>query len=571
MTLEGLHTALKDKTTLVARAAAFAKRAHQDQKRKLNNEPYFVHCQATAENLASWNLDETTIAAGFLHDVAEDTRYTREDIEQEFGKEIAFLVDGVTKLGWVKYRGKKEQADDLRKFMLSMAEDLRVVFIKLADRLHNMRTLHALAPIKQKRIAQETIEIYAPLAYRLGMQRLSGELQDAAFPYLYPEEYKWLLKNVKERYEEREKYLAGIAPLVKKALVEANLKPLGVDFRAKRYASLYQKLLRYDMDIDKIHDLVAFRIVLKNVEDCYAALGIIHKLWPPLPGRIKDYIAMPKPNGYRSLHTTVLCVDHRIVEFQIRTQEMHDEAENGIAAHWAYEQSKWTRSGKKDAPIADLNEVAWVSQLRSWQKQFNGPEDFIDSLKIDFFRDRIFVITPAGEVVDLPRGATPVDFAYQIHSEIGDQCVGARVNGKIVPLSTQLRSNDIVEIITQKNKKPSSSWLEFVVSSAAKHHIRSSLKRTEAGKGSLLDERPKQVEFNITARDRIGVLKNVSAIISRSHVSIVSVNSSVSSIQGVHFHIIRVKCDTDDKNKIWKLMLKLKGLPEVKEINYRFV
>jgi GTP pyrophosphokinase len=572
MTVTELHQALQDRSTLVARAAAFAKRAHAKQKRK-SGEPYFTHCEGTAENLAAWNLDEITIAAGLLHDVAEDTTYTLEDIEHEFGKEIAFLVDGVTKLGRVKYRGKKEKADDLRKFILAMAEDLRVVFIKLADRLHNIRTLPALPPHKQKRIAQETSEIYAPLAYRLGMQKLSGELQDLSFPYVHPQEYKWLQKNIKDKYDERQAYLTKIAPQVEKTLENANIKPISIDFRAKRYTSLYQKLLRYDMDINKIHDLVAFRIVLRTIEDCYAALGVIHKLWPPLPARIKDYIAMPKPNGYRSLHTTVLCVDRRIVEFQIRTQEMHEEAENGIAAHWAYAQTKGSKAySKKVAPEADTNEVTWVKQLRSWQNQFTDPEDFIESLKIDFFQDRIFAITPHGEVVDLPRDATPIDFAYQIHSEIGDQCVGAKVNGKIVSLDQKLRSNDVVEIITQKNKKPSASWLEFVVSPSAKHHIRSSLKKTSSGgHTSLLAERPKQVEFNIIADDKIGVLKDVSAIISRLHINIVSVNSNISARQGTRFHIIRIKCATEDKNKIWKIMLRLKALPAVKEINYRFI
>ncbi|MFH1188954.1 MAG: RelA/SpoT family protein [bacterium] len=570
MTVHELQTALKNSQTLVAKASAFAERAHNGQERK-SGEPYFIHCLETAKNLASWNLDEITIAAGLLHDVAEDTKYTLQDIENEFGKEIAFLVDGVTKLGRVKYRGKKEQADNLRKFILAMAEDLRVVFIKLADRLHNIKTLGALPPHKQKRIARETSEIYATLAYRLGMQKLSGELQDFSFPYVHPEEYKWLLKNVKDRYEEREKYLQKIAPLVKKTLFEGNINPLSIDFRAKRYASLYHKLLHYDMDIDKIYDLVAFRIVLKTVEDCYAALGIIHKLWTPLPGRIKDYIAMPKPNGYRSLHTTILCIDHKIVEFQIRTKEMHDEAENGIAAHWAYKKANKKNDNKKIVQQADSTEVMWIEQLRSWQKQFTDPEEFIDSLKIDFFRDRIFAITPDGEVIDLPKDATPVDFAYQIHSEIGDQCVGARVNGKIVPLDFILTSNDIVEIITQKNKKPSQSWLEFAVTASAKQHIRSALKKTHGKHASLLGERSKQVEFNIVAYDKIGVLKDISTIITRLHVNMVNVNSNLSPRQGTHFHVIRVTCDTNDKTKVWKIMLKLKALPAIKEINYRFV
>ncbi len=556
----------KNRTTIIGRASEFAKGAHQGQMR-LSGEPYFNHALATAQNLADWGMDETTIAAGLLHDVAEDTKFTLSDIEREFGPEVKFLVDGVTKLGKVKYRGAEEaQVENLRKMLIAMAEDLRVILIKLSDRLHNMKTLSFLPPQKQKRIALETAEIYAPLAYRLGMQRVSGELEDLSFPYVHPKEYQWLMNNVKYRYEEMERYLKKLQPVVEDALRAANIAPVAMDFRAKRYSSLYKKLLRYEMDLDKIFDLVAFRIIVKTVEECYAILGIIHGLWPPLPGRIKDYIAMPKPNGYRSLHTTVLGPDQKIVEFQIRTKEMHNEAENGIAAHWAYEQQKGTEDYlKKKVSAAQIQDINWVEQLRAWKKDFESAKEFLDSFKIDFFKERIFVITPKGEVIDLPQGATPVDFAYHIHSELGDQCVGAKVNGKIVPLDYKLKSQDIVEIIAQKGKKPSADWLDFVVTSLAKNHIKSALRKTTG----LLKQERKTTEIKITAIDRVGLLKDISGIISRSHINISSVNSHHEG-RG-KFHVFKIRCETGDKDKIWRLILKLKNLPEVKEIDYRFL
>lgn len=556
---------LKNESPLIAQAYEFSKRAHESQ-RRVSGEPYFNHCVATAQSLLDWKLDETTIAAGLLHDVVEDTSVSLEEVKEKFGEEIAFLVNGVTKLGKIKYRGREVQAETLRKMVLAMAEDLRVVLIKLADRRHNMQTLKVLPPQKQKRIAQETMEIYSPLAYRLGMQRLSGELEDLAFPHIYPREYRWLLENVADRYEQREKYLRKIQPVVEKALKEVGIAAVDEDFRAKRYASLYKKLLRYDMDLDKIHDLVAFRLILNTVEDCYAALGVIHKLWPPIPGKIKDYIAMPKPNGYRSLHTTVLCQDQKIVEFQIRTKEMHEEAENGIAAHWAYEQVKGTKGyAQRRASTADTKEMAWVEQLRAWQREFADPKEFIDSLKIDFFRDRIFVITPKGEVIDLPQGSTPVDFAYAIHTDVGNQCVGAKINGKIVPLDYKLHSQDIVNIITQKGKRPSAAWLEFAVTGSAKSKIRSAVKE----KKGIFHDIKKMTEFKITAEDKIGVLKDVADIISRSHVNILGINS----LQERHgrFHVMKIKCNTDDKDKVMKLILKLKEIKAIKEIEYRFV
>ncbi|HEY4523748.1 MAG TPA: RelA/SpoT family protein [Candidatus Paceibacterota bacterium] len=554
----------KDKDSLIARAYVFAEQAHKGQKRA-SGEPYFAHALAAAENVASWNLDEESIAAALLHDTIENTTVTLETLKNEFGSEVAKIVDGTTKIGKIKYRGVELQVENLRKMFLALSEDIRVIIVKLADRLHNMQTLKYVPVQKQKRIALETTEIYAPIAYRLGMQKLSGELEDLAFPYIYPKEYEWLKKEVKVEYEKRESFIEKLRPLVKRELEDNGIAPLFIDARAKHYASLYKKLLRYDMDISKIYDLVALRIIVINIEDCYGSLGIIHKLWPPLPGRIKDYIAMPKPNGYRSLHTTVFCLGNTL-EIQIRTQEMHDEAENGIAAHWAYEQSKGTKSySERKAVVAQKKELLWVEQLRSWQKEFSNPEEFLQSLKIDFLKDRIFAITPKGEVIDLPAGATPVDFAYQIHSEIGNSCSGAKVNGKITPLEYQLRSGDIVEIITQKNKKPSESWLSFVKTSMAKSHIKSAIKTTRSL--ASLKKLPTQTEFRITADDRVGLLKDITSIISRSHVNIVSISTQ----QNAKFHTIKVICEIASKEKAEKLALKIKQMKGIKELNYKFI
>lgn len=558
---------LRKNSELIDKAYVFAEKAHEGQKR-VTGEPYFNHALATGENLANWGMDKTTIAAGILHDVVEDTDITQEELNKEFGKDISSLVDGITKLGQVKYRGDKAQAENLRKLVLAMAEDLRVILIKLADRLHNMKTLAPLPPDKRMRIALETMEIYAPLAYRLGMQGLSGELQDLAFPYAYPSEYEWIVDHVKEQYEERETYLKKLKPSVEKSLRENGIELISISFRAKRYASLYRKLLRNDMAIDTIHDLVAFRIIVKDVEDCYGTLGVIHNLWPPLPGKIKDYIATPKQNGYRSLHTTVLGPKQKVVEFQIRTQEMHLEAENGIAANWAYEESKGSKSyRKRRASKADPKEMAWVEQLRSWQNEFADANEFIDAFKIDFLKDRIFTLTPKGAVVDLPYGATPVDFAYHIHTDIGNTCVGAKVNGKIVTLDHELQSNDVVLIITQRNKKPSESWLDFVATSSAKSHIRNELKR--GGISKLIGQKKQRIELKMITEDRMGLIKDISTIISRSHVNIVSI-ASAPKARGGHY-VTKILCDTDNKNKISKIIFKLKSLKEVKEIDYRFV
>ncbi|MDP2703881.1 MAG: RelA/SpoT family protein [bacterium] len=474
----------------VERAYAFAEHTHKDQLRK-SGEPYLVHPLETARVISSWGLCMHAIAAGLLHDTAEDTPHTLEEIKKEFGEETSRLVDGVTKLGRFKFREKAQEdkklellrEENFRKMILAISDDMRVIFIKLADRLHNMKTLSALPKQKQERIALETYDIYAPLAYRLGMAAVAGDLEDLALPYLFPKDYKWLQEHVPERLEKREKYLRGVKKIMEKELKTNGVEPVELSFRAKRLSSVHKKLKKYDMDIEQIYDLVALRIIVKTVEDCYRVLGIIHSLWKPLPGKIKDYIALPKPNGYQSLHTTVFCVDNKITEFQIRTEKMHREAQFGLAAHWAYEEEKKKNSYKKrKAVFANKKEAAWINELQKWQeKRGEAGEEFMDSMKMDFFRDRIFAVTPNGDVIDLPHDATPVDFAYHIHSEVGDECVRAKVNGKIVPLDCALKTGDIVEIQRQKGKKPSESWLRFVKTSLAKSHIKKIMRDKERG------------------------------------------------------------------------------------------
>jgi GTP pyrophosphokinase len=552
---------------LVNKAYQFAAEAHKDTKRK-SGEPYINHCLAVAEAVHNWRLDEASVAAALLHDVVEDTNYPLKTIEKNFGEEVAFLVNGLTKLDTIKYPAKDPQVENLRKLIVSFSRDLRVVIIKLADRWHNMLTLNALPEDDQKRIALETNDIYAPLAYRLGMQQLSGELRDLAFPYLQPEEYKWLIKEVKEEYKTRQEYAENkVKPIVAKALEEHNIKPVAIDSRAKRYSSLYQKLLRYDMDLEKIYDLVALRIIVNTVEECYATLGIIHKLWPPLPGRIKDYIARPKPNGYKSLHTTVFCVDNKITEFQIRTKEMHEEAELGIAAHWAYEQLKEVGKHKNWAGVKSRGELIWVEQLRNWQKSFTNQKEFIESLKIDFFKDRIFVITPHNDVIDLPAGATPIDFAYRIHSEIGSSAVGAKVNGKFVPLDYKLASGDVVEILTQKGKKPSPDWLRFVKTSLARSQIKNALREKQKTLSNKTTE--SYLEFKIINQDRPGFLKDVTKAYGDLKINITYLNSVTDKRGALSTVTIRTKALP--KSQLEQILVRLKKIQGTKELNYKLI
>lgn len=552
---------------LVQKAYGLAEEAHKDTARA-SGDPYISHCLAVAKTVHDWHLDDASVAAALLHDVVEDTRYSAKDIEKRFGAETAFLVEGLTKIEKLKYKSDEEgQSENLRKLIVSFSKDLRVVLIKLADRAHNMETLSALPESDRKRIARETADIYAPLAYRLGMQRLSGELQDLAFPHLQPQEYEWLLKEIKDQFEKREEYARKkVFPIIEGALKEHKIAPVSIDFRAKRYSSLYKKLLRYEMDLSKIYDFVALRIIVKSVEECYAVLGVIHKLWPPLTGRIKDYIARPKPNGYRSLHTTVFCEDKKITEFQIRTETMHEEAELGIAAHWAYEQIKDSAEKHKDwVGVKTRKELLWVEQLRNWQKSFSNQKDFIESLKVDFFKDRIFVITPHNDVIDLALGATPVDFAYRIHSDIGDSCVGAKVNGKIVPLNYKLLSGDIVEIMTQKGKKPSRDWLQFAATSLAKSQIKQTLRQ-----GVLPGEKSENrfVEFEIVNQDQPGYLGNITKAFGALKINIIYLKSETDRRGALSTVVARTEPLT--KSKLEQVLVKLKTIKGTKEVRYKY-
>ena len=558
--LDSVGYASKDKE-LIRGAFQFAENAHKGQTRA-SGDPYFTHVFEVASNVVEIHLDAHAVAASFLHDTVEDCNVSHETILQKFGEEIAFLVEGVTKLDKVQYSGVQRKVESVRRMFLAVAQDVRVVLIKLMDRLHNMQTISYLPEEKQRRIAKETLELYAPLAYRLGIGELKGVLQDLAFPILYPDEAAWIKKELEERVPEGKKYLEEIKPLVEETLREENVIPLAIDFRAKHHYSLWQKLLHYDMDFARITDLLAMRIVVNSLEDCYKALGIIHKLWKPLPGRIKDYIALPKPNGYRSLHTTVFCEGNRVTEFQIRTRQMHEEAEKGIAAHWAYEESGKPKRGKLTE-----KHFAWVQELPEWQKEVGNEstdEELLESLKIDFFKDRIFVLTPKGEVIDLPDGATPVDFAYHIHTEIGDHMIGAKVNGKMVQFPHKLMSGDSVEILTQKNRKPVADWLTFVKTSIAKNRIRAALRHeAELHSAEQRKHTPEHYDLHITSKDRVGLLKDISAVFSEFRINIQNISMMT---QNKSFPVVVVSFQTRDEKQKNRLLIKLKAIPGIEEI-----
>ena len=482
---------------MLGRAFDYAQKIYGDKKR-LSGQTLLEHCCEIAFALSEIKLGTVVVAAGILHEALERVQITRQELKKEFGEEIVSLVEGVTNVGKVEHKGAARSIENLRKLFLATAKDIRVVIIKLINRLHGLKTIGFFDQEKQKRLATETLEIYAPIAYRLGMRKISGELEDLAFPIVYPKEYEWLLSQVRDEYEERDRYLKKITVLVEKALKKADIVPIEIHSRAKRYFSLYRKLQRYDMDLNKIYDLVALRIIVKNIDDCYGAMGVIHKLWRPLPGRIKDYIALPKPNGYRSLHTTVFCPDGKITEFQIKTPEMHQEAEYGIAAHWYYSEQKGLKAYiKRLLTKPPEKELKWIQDLQKWQKEFPpGSGDFFQLLKIDFFKDRIFVLTPKGDVIDLPEGATPLDFAYHIHTSIGHRCSGAKVDGKMVSLDEPLKNGQMVEILTKKEEKPSQDWARIVKTSLAKSKIREWFKKRKT-EGDLRAEEQKKAQKEI--------------------------------------------------------------------------
>ena len=490
-----LNSATQKDKEFIQKAYDFALEAHKGQLRK-SGEPYFVHVFETAKILAELQMGATTIVAGLLHDSIEDGVAKEETIKKEFGDEVLFLVNGVTKLGKVKYRGAERHVESLRKFLVAAAQDIRVLIIKLADRLHNMRTLQYVRPDKQQRIALETLEIYAPLAYRLSIRLLSRELEDLSFKYVSQKEYQKTLDLLKSKKEESGPQLEKFIKSVKKALAGENITHFKTDYRQKGTYSLYKKVKSHDNDINKVFDILAVRISVESVADCYRVLGIVHTLARPIPGRIKDYIAFPKPNGYQSLHTTVITTDGAIVEVQIRTFEMHHDSEYGIASHILYK-DKGSVKTKENSETRWFNQFlprminfskntnlenkpTWINELAESQKNIKTEKDknnFVEDLKADFFNERIFILTPKGDVVDLPIGSCVIDFAFAIHSDIGMHMNGAKINGKMVSLDKELHNSDIVEIITKESSKPSARWLEIAKTNMAKRHINNFLEK----------------------------------------------------------------------------------------------
>ena len=468
--MEYIHTYLTDdECNQVLKAFELADKAHEGQLRA-SGEPYIMHPLAVADILAHLQIDHITLMAALMHDVVEDTSYSKEDLEEMFGSEVAFLVDGVTKLNQFQYETKEDrQMENYRKMILAMAKDVRVVVIKLADRLHNMRTLKHMRSDKQKRIAKETLEIFAPLAHRLGIFNVKWELEDLSFRYLEPEKYYDLVDQMKQKRQAREDIVNDTMSQLTKALGEAHIKA-DIKGRPKHFYSIYKKMKKDNRDLSQIYDLLAVRVIVDTIPDCYAVLGIAHSLWKPLPYRFKDYISMPKSNMYQSLHTTVIGTMGQPVEIQIRTWEMHRVSEYGVAAHWRY------KEGNKNGDKEFDQKVAWLRQVLEWQDTSN-PTELVNALKLDVFSGEVFVFTPKGDVVKLPIGSVPLDFAYRVHTDVGHRCVGAKVNGKIVPLDYTLQNGDIVDIITSKTSKPSLDWLNIVGSSESKSKIRNWFKR----------------------------------------------------------------------------------------------
>lgn len=551
--------AYKDEAVaIIKKAFLFAAEAHKNERRE-SGEPYIGHPIAVSLNVAELKLDANTVTAALLHDVIENQGIKMEEIKKEFGKEVAFLVEGVTKVDKIKYRGIERAVESLRKMFLATAEDIRVVIIKLMDRLHNMETVSVLPDEKKKRIALETLELYAPLADRLGMWQVKAKLEDLAFPIVHPEECKWTIEQVREKKDEREKYLERFKALIERELKKENIETVRILYRAKHMYSIWKKLVRNEMNIERIMDLVAIKIILRTVEDCYKTLGIVHKIWKPAPGHIKDFIALPKPNGYQSLHTYVFGPDKKVVSLHIGTDDMDKEAQYGIAAHWFYE-----AGGKKNTTKRlDEKRFYWVRQLQEWQEEHKGKthEETLSALKIDFFKNRIFALTPKGDVVDLPEGSTPIDFAYHVHSDIGDHMSGAKVDGRMAPFSHQLKSGSTVEILTQKNKKPTSDWLDHAKTSLAKGRIRSYLRKV----GS--EEAPKKgkimFEAIMTVKDRVGLLRDISSVFSKFGINISETKSGALSSE---HHRITIGFAPKKNVPHTKILTSLKQIKNVEDV-----
>src|SRR6202795_3132944 len=453
----------QDDLSIVKKAYDYSLKHHEGQSRA-SGEPYLVHPLEVALVLAEMKMDPVAIAAGLLHDSVEDTSVTIVDIRKEFGEQVAHIVEGVTKISKIDFATREEQqAENLRKMMLAMVDDIRVVLIKLADRLHNMRTLEHLPAERQEKISRETLEIYGPIAHRLGMGKIRGELEDLGFRYLDPIGYQQVHDAVEARRKKGEHFLAGIERELSDKLREAGITAK-VESRIKRLYSIHKKLIKQRISVDQVYDLYAMRVITRSVQDCYGVLGIVHNMWRPVPGRIKDFIAMPRPNLYQSLHTSVITEAGTSFEIQIRTEEMHRMAEEGIAAHWKY----------KDGPVSvkDEERLAWLRQVVEWQRDVSDPNEFLSTLKVDLYPEEVYTFTPKGKVLVLPRESTPIDFAYSIHTEVGHTCIGAKVNGRMVPLRYKLHSGDIVEIMTQAGHKPSRDWLAAVKSSRARNKIK---------------------------------------------------------------------------------------------------
>ncbi|ADO71427.1 RelA/SpoT family protein [Stigmatella aurantiaca] len=498
---------------IIKKAYVYSAKVHQGQLRK-SGEPYLVHPLEVAGILAELKLDEASIVTGLLHDTIEDTLATAEELTELFGPEVSQLVDGVTKLSKFSASAtlsqEEKQAENFRKMIIAMAQDIRVILVKLADRTHNMRTLDHMSEEKQARIAQETLDIYAPLANRLGISWIKTELEDLSFRYVKPQDYFSLLEKLNRRKKEREKYIEDTSTLVRSKLEERNLEG-EVSGRFKHVYSIYKKIKAQGIEFDQIHDIIAFRLLMPTVPSCYEALGLVHQLWKPVPGRFKDFIAIPKPNMYQSLHTTVIGPLSERVEVQIRTPDMNKVAEEGIAAHWAYKEGKALIS-------KDDEKFAWLRQLMEWQQDLKDPKEFLETVKVDLFTDEVFVFTPKGDVKSLPRGATPVDFAYAIHSDVGGRCVGAKVNGKIVPLRYKMKNGDMVEVLTSPQAHPSKDWLTFVKTSRAQQRIRNFIKQQQRDKslqlGRELAERElKRYQLNLNRLLKNGELKKAAEVL----------------------------------------------------------
>ena len=488
---------------LIQKAYVFAAAAHAGQPR-LSGEPYLSHPLAVADTLADMGFDEPTVAAGLLHDTVEDTSVTIDDIAENFGDEVADIVDGVTKISKIVFENKEEaQAENIRKMILAMSHDMRVIMVKLADRLHNMRTLDFQKAYKQKRIAQETMDIYAPLANRLGLYNIMRDLEDLSFKYLRPDVYSQITKWLEDHQVVEKKFIEKTVAMLKDLLASNGLTG-EVYGRIKHKYSIYKKMLAESLTLDEMHDIMAFRVIVKDVKDCYAVLGLVHQQWKPVQGRFKDYISMPKANGYQSLHTTIIGPDAERIEVQIRTEEMHRQAEHGIAAHWLYKEHGRVNS-------KDLAQFSWLNEIFERQRDEASSKEFMHSLKMDLFHDEVYVYTPAGDVKELPEGATPLDFAFHIHTKVGQHCAGAKVNGRLVPLGTPLKNGDTCEIITEPNREPNRDWLKMVKTAKARNRIQHYLRTEERTRAlnlgrELLEKEGRKVSINVQKADKEGQL-----------------------------------------------------------------